>query len=1333
MHFLIRSLAFSSLTCLSMQLYATTFTVTSNADMGANTLRDALLNAKPGDIINITSGLGQINIGATTFTALPILQGVSINGNNNTISGQNTYPIFFGFSGTNTIKDLSLINGKGLGGDGGAGGSGGGGALGAGGALFVNSGAMVAISNIAFTNNTVQGGNGGAANGTRGGGGGGGGYNSNGGATTTAFGGGGGGGGGVFDSPGGSTTQAGGGGGGINRSLGGSSSSPSGGGGGGIFQSNGGAGAFGGGGGGGVNLSPGAAGSPSGGNAGGGGGGGVGIDVAGVITGASGGTTTTSGGGGGGGLGTAGGAASGTTGGTGGAGGGGSGGLGNITGLAGGAGANAGTNGGGGGGGASAQPASGPSSTAGFGGGATNGGGGGGGISFTASGTSNATGLPTGNGGSSSVQGGGGGGGSSFTFSGAAFGPAGNGGDAAIGGGGGGGDIQGNGSGQFAGSGGSSSVLGGGGGGGPVFFNSGHGGTGGSGGLFGGGGGGGCSVLGATGAGGSGGNGGFGGGGGGGSIGVTTNGIGGAGGFGAGSGGNLGTAGGGGSAFGGAIFINSAGILNIANGAFTNNTAGPAGTGSSTGLSQGGDFYINSGAFLTYSVTGSNSVLLPDTIAGAGGLTKLGSGTLILGNAGNSYLGGTTIKGGVLSISNNGDLGDINGGVAFNGGTLALTAAIISSRAVTLNTPFGAIDTGGFNSTFSGIFSGTGGLNKIGLGRLMLSGINNYSGPTAVLAGILQAGSTSAFGNNSDVSVSGGATLDLNSNSNAIGSLSGAGSVTLGAATLSVGKGNFSGNISGPGNLLKLSSGTLTLSGLNALTGLTTVSAGKLVLNGSVAGDALVNGTGILAGTGFISGNLTLDSSGTIAPGNSIGTLSVGGSYTQNSNTTYEVEIDGAGYSDLVDISGSAFLNGGTVAVSSADGTFSFTDKYKILQADTGVYGTFAGARTTQGTPYLIHPLLSYDATVVYLTLQTALINAAKTSNERRTAKQIDSIQDPNAALAEVLSELAILSRSKARTALDELSGHQHTDDLLLSEMINRQFIRRLYDPIRSLVTSEPCCCNDDFDVWFEGGGDKIYLKGNKNAHTVSSRGYDLTTGIQKTFCCDWTLGVAGSFEHDHRRYHHAGHGESDTWMGGLYGLYRSCRYYVLADLAYGYSSNKLTRSIHIGDSSFKAKSDPKVSELTFYTEGGFDWNIGCLLVQPFLGIEVDSFWRKGLVEHHGDFWNLRINKQDRTSAFSRLGIHMTTQDLPYDLILSADLAWVKRLTGFKNSIDVRFVDFGDEFDLNGIHLDNNSVEGAITLISNLCENLDIYAEAAGEAWKDSYAYNLLGGINYSW
>src|SRR5690606_32017434 len=134
-------------------------------------------------------------------------------------------------------------------------------------------------------------------------------------------------------------------------------------------------------------------------------------------------------------------------------------------------------------------------------------------------------------------------------------------------------------------------------------------------------------------------------------------------------------------------------------------------------------------------------------ITGSGGLVKTDTGTLVLSGA-NTYLGGTTIRTGTLSVSADANLGDASGALSFDGGTLRNTAAFDSARGVTLLSGGGTFETRA-DLTLSGTVDGAGALAKTGDGTLTLSGDNTYEGGTTVFGGVL---SVSADANLGDAS-----------------------------------------------------------------------------------------------------------------------------------------------------------------------------------------------------------------------------------------------------------------------------------------------------------------------------------------------------------------------------------------------------------------------------------------------------------------------------------------------------------------------------------------------------------------------------------------------------
>ncbi|MFZ2540654.1 MAG: autotransporter-associated beta strand repeat-containing protein, partial [Gallionella sp.] len=301
-----------------------------------------------------------------------------------------------------------------------------------------------------------------------------------------------------------------------------------------------------------------------------------------------------------------------------------------------------------------------------------------------------------------------------------------------------------------------------------------------------------------------------------------------------------------------------------------------------------------------------------------GALTKVGAGTLALTGV-NLYTGATTINAGSLSV-NGTAIADLSAVTMSSVATLALTGnEIIGSLAGGGNVTLGAftITAGGDNTstTYSGVISGTGGVTKAGTGTWALSGANTYTGATTILAGSLLTG-TLLTDTPLAVTVSTGASVYLGANTS-IGSLAGGGNVSLGAYTMTAGGDNistiFSGVISGTGGLIKVGTGTWTLSGANTYSGATTISAGTLSLGNA---SALGTSAGINVSTGA-----TLDLNGiTLATArpltlNGTGVGGTAGALTNSSLTaaTYSGAITLGSDSSIVVGIGSTLSSTGTI------------------------------------------------------------------------------------------------------------------------------------------------------------------------------------------------------------------------------------------------------------------------------------------------------------------------------------------------------------------------------------------------------------------------------------
>ena len=238
---------------------------------------------------------------------------------------------------------------------------------------------------------------------------------------------------------------------------------------------------------------------------------------------------------------------------------------------------------------------------------------------------------------------------------------------------------------------------------------------------------------------------------------------------------------------------------------------------------------FSNAASKTYSIdtNGQNVTYASDLSSSGGTLSKLGTGTLTLTGT-DSYSGNTTVTAGTLQIGAGGTTGSIDG-----------TASVSLDSGATLK--YNHSDDLSFNKALSG----AGNFEQAGAGKLTLSGNQIYTGTTKVSAGTLNV--TGTLSDLTAVTVDSSATYAVG-NTDTIGSLAGAGNVTLGTGfILSSGALNtsttYSGAMSGDGSFEKLGSGALSFTGNNSYTGGTLLTAGALELGSS----------GALGSTGTIS------------------------------------------------------------------------------------------------------------------------------------------------------------------------------------------------------------------------------------------------------------------------------------------------------------------------------------------------------------------------------------------------------------------------------------------------------------------------------------------------
>lgn len=333
------------------------------------------------------------------------------------------------------------------------------------------------------------------------------------------------------------------------------------------------------------------------------------------------------------------------------------------------------------------------------------------------------------------------------------------------------------------------------------------------------------------------------------------------------------------------------------------------------------------------------------------------------------------------------------------------------------------------------------GLQKTGLGTLVLSGHNTYRGNTTLHEGMLHVVGSQALGapyrllevhEGAVLSYAPGATVFnpvqswSNGGPNAPPPLLPAEPVSADPAhavvlRVDAGEARQAGMLFSEVPLIKLGAGTLRFTGVATLPSFITVKQGSFGVDNHFAGSVLVNSAGRLEGHGIVR-SATVQAGGTLSPGGGapgqLGTFSVVDRLEFKPGAVFQVDVTPAGQSDYVQVAGKALL-AGTVQAQAGAGDWQPGTSYRLLYADAGFDGTrFSSVGTDLA---FLDPSLRYDAQNVYLQLDrngVPLDDVADTPTEDDVADAVDENEVPG-----VKDEIIVMDAPQAQEAFRQLSG----------------------------------------------------------------------------------------------------------------------------------------------------------------------------------------------------------------------------------------------------------------------------------------------------------------------
>ncbi|OAM53195.1 hypothetical protein A7981_07275 [Methylovorus sp. MM2] len=644
------------------------------------------------------------------------------------------------------------------------------------------------------------------------------------------------------------------------------------------------------------------------------------------------------------------------------------------------------------------------------------------------------------------------------------------------------------------------------------------------------------------------------------------------------------------------------------------------------------------------------------------------------------------ISGGILEFFDNSTL-NVSAANAISGGIQRFynDAVLVVSGAGRISSNTVAVELLGFFTSFD--LNGTDAI----LGSLSVAGtVKNASGSSTLTIDTSVLGDSLYYGS---LDANGGGALSL---------------VKAGTGTW-----NFNGTTNGTLNTVDVEGGTLAVGVgglLRVATNIVVDSGARFIVNGTVdSGQPIIDG--LLGGNGTLTAlDVLIRSGGTLAPGNSIGTLTVNGDLTFAAGSNYNVEVNDAGASDRINVNGNVIINGGTVNTIITPGNYiaGSTISYDILNYTGTLTGAFAGTTTD---------LAFFSSTLDYSTPGTISLDLTRNNTNFTdiggSYNQMQAASGLTPLASSVIGAAVLgLDAAGARNAFSQLAGEVHAsaqgaliDD---TDFVRSAVTNRLYQP-------------DGNSVWFKGSS--IYAYGDRNSNTDSTSRY-MNGGIVGTdrIIGDseaWTVGLLGGYG-DTRFNTRSSRADIDSVHLGGYAGRSFDKVSLKLGTSYGYHRLDTGRNLAFGSFNGRESADYNAHTLQAFADLGYRLNISTATIEPFVNVAQVMTNREGFTER-GDAAALKLGREQTNTTLTTAGVRFThllpsIKSLPVSLNGSLGL---RHAEGDVTPKSEAKLNSGTDFDVRGNPIARDAFLYDIGLNSNITPALN-----AGISYRGQHGDN---------
>ena len=448
--------------------------------------------------------------------------------------------------------------------------------------------------------------------------------------------------------------------------------------------------------------------------------------------------------------------------------------------------------------------------------------------------------------------------------------------------------------------------------------------------------------------------------------------------------------------------------------------------------------------------------------------------------------------------------------------------------------------------------------------------------------------------------------------------------------------------------------------GLMTVTNAIDVQGGLFTLNGtanSISNSSNVGTLGTLMGTGTLDSNLTLN--GTITPGNSIGTLTITGNLETFPTSTFNIETQASAAPvsgvdvDLIDVGGTATVDGGTVNIDGAAGAYVDGTVYRFLQTGGGLTVTQLPFYSDNIAGLRAVPFFDGNDLGFTIQLDIPFSTIGRTHNQKEFGRYFNVIQtnpDPNIQL--IRNQLdALPSTDAILNAMDQLIGDVYASLPAVSIQNTSSAFRTLSRQqnnamdISFSIDNERERVNDGWMVGYDLDSD-VDFDGNAAALGYSSAGTHF--GVANFLDDNSRIGFFGSYGQTSVKTSGPSQSvQSDNLLLGAFMHHHDGLSFWHVAGAVGFDRNKSTRRINFGNINETAHGIFAGHQGALLIERGYEFRKGIFRLQPVGSVQYVRYFQGEFSEKDATATNLLVSNLDASSFRSSFGANLSS-DLRY-------------------------------------------------------------------------------------